>query len=122
MRHIKVYIYEILKNLQLKKYKYFLDLTLHWYVCEYIDIFYNKHFLFTDLVMGFENFSFLARKLPSFKVHGSQIRIIHEPSVFYQELVSRSAGSQDWFSSCQKSEMLWILRDKNYFYKVLELQ
>jgi len=45
--------------------------------------------------MGFENFSFLARKLPSFKVHGSQIRIIHEPSVFYQELVSRSAGSQE---------------------------
>lgn len=39
--------------------------------------------------MGIENFSFLAKKLPSFKVHGSQVRIIHEPGQFYQELVTR---------------------------------
>ena len=45
--------------------------------------------------MGFENFSFLARKLPSFKIHGSQVRIIHEPSSFYQELVNRSRTSQE---------------------------
>ena len=34
--------------------------------------------------MGIENFSFLMKKLPGFKVHGSQVRIIHEPSQFYQ--------------------------------------
>ena len=45
--------------------------------------------------MGFENFSFLARKLPSFKIHGSQVRIIHDPSVFYQELVNRSKSSHE---------------------------
>ena len=45
--------------------------------------------------MGFENFTFLAKKLPGFKVSSSQIRIIHEPSIFYQELVKRSAESKN---------------------------
>ena len=34
--------------------------------------------------MGLESFSFLVKKLPVFKVNGSQVRIIHEPSQFYQ--------------------------------------
>ena len=42
--------------------------------------------------MGFECFKFLPEDLPGFKVHGSQIRIIHEPKEFYQELLERSSS------------------------------
>jgi len=45
--------------------------------------------------MGVQNFSFLTRVLPGFKVNGSKIKIIHEPSHFYQELVNRSQQSSN---------------------------
>eukprot|EP00092_Neocalanus_flemingeri_P020741 GFUD01022476.1.p1 GENE.GFUD01022476.1~~GFUD01022476.1.p1 ORF type:complete len:461 (-),score=147.82 GFUD01022476.1:186-1568(-) len=44
--------------------------------------------------MGVQCFKFLAKELPGFRVHGSQIKIIHEPKHFYQELVNRSLTSQ----------------------------
>ena len=44
--------------------------------------------------MGVECFKFLADDLPGFKLHGSQIRIIHEPKQFYQELMDRTLSSQ----------------------------
>ena len=47
------------------------------------------------IIMGIENFSFLAKKLPGFRLHGSQIRIIQEPSQFYQELLTRSELSEE---------------------------
>ena len=48
----------------------------------------------TFAIMGIENFSFLMKKLPGFKVHGSQVRIIHEPSQFYQVTPSHDSLSQ----------------------------
>ena len=45
--------------------------------------------------MGVQCLKFLAKELPGFRVHGSQIKIIHEPKVFYQELVNRSLSSQN---------------------------
>ena len=45
--------------------------------------------------MGVQCFKFLADDLPGFKLHGSQIRIIHEPKQFYQELVDRTLSSQN---------------------------
>ena len=59
--------------------------------------------------MGFETFSFLARKLPSFKVSGSQIRIIHEPSTFYNELVTRSESSKERIIM---SALYWGVEDR----------
>jgi len=46
-------------------------------------------------VMGVQNFRFLAKELPGFKVHGSQIKIIHEPKHFYQELVNQTLNSRN---------------------------
>ena len=45
--------------------------------------------------MGLQNFRFLAKELPGFKVHGSQIKVIYEPKHFYQELVKQSLNSQN---------------------------
>jgi len=45
--------------------------------------------------MGVQNFRFLAKELPGFKVHGSQIKIIHEPKHFYRELVNQSLNSRN---------------------------
>ena len=40
-------------------------------------------------------FKFLSKELPGFRVSGSQIKIIQEPSHFYQELVNRSLISKN---------------------------
>jgi len=45
--------------------------------------------------MGIQQFKFLAKELPGFKVHSSQIKILHEPKHFYQELLNRSLASQN---------------------------
>jgi len=45
--------------------------------------------------MGVQNFKFLAKQLPGFKLHGSQIKIINEPKHFYQELVNHSMKSKN---------------------------
>jgi hypothetical protein len=34
--------------------------------------------------MGLEQFSFLARDLPGFRLRGEQVRVIYEPKDFYQ--------------------------------------
>lgn len=36
------------------------------------------------LKMGLDEFSFLARDLPGFRLRGSQVRVILEPKDFYQ--------------------------------------
>ena len=74
--------------------------------------------------MGIETFSFLAKKLPGFKVHGSQVRIIHEPSQFYQvtlqysmlyadisiqELVSRTEAAEE---RVVMSALYWGVEDR----------
>ena len=45
--------------------------------------------------MGLQDFKFLAKQLPGFKLHGSQIKIINEPKHFYQELVNHSMKSKN---------------------------
>ena len=74
--------------------------------------------------MGLENFSFLVKKLPGFKVHGSQVRIIHEPFQFYQvtlyhsmlyadisiqELVSRTEAAEE---RVVMSALYWGVEDR----------
>lgn len=45
--------------------------------------------------MGLESLTFIAKEAPGFGVHGSQIKIIHEPSKFYEELLTRSSTSRE---------------------------
>jgi len=45
--------------------------------------------------MGLESLTFIAKEAPGFGVHGSQIKIIHEPSKFYEELLTRSSTSKN---------------------------
>ena len=45
--------------------------------------------------MSAHYFKFLSKELPGFRVPGSQIKIIQEPSHFYQELVNRSLTSKN---------------------------
>lgn len=45
--------------------------------------------------MSAHYFKFLSKELPGFRVSGSQIKIIQEPSHFYQELVNRSLTSKN---------------------------
>ena len=44
--------------------------------------------------MGEEWLQFLVEELPGFRVDGSQIRIIHQPEQFYQELLDRIGSSK----------------------------
>jgi len=45
-------------------------------------------------VSGAQGFAFLAKDLPGFRLSGSQVQVIHEPSHFYEQLLNRSATAK----------------------------
>jgi len=45
-------------------------------------------------VPGSQGFAFLAKDLPGFRLSGSQVQVLQEPSHFYEQLLSRSATAR----------------------------